>query len=107
MKQAKNRFGGWAYYIVLLVAILTLGTFLAGCSTSEEMPGDSGEAIAEVVLEPTAAPATPTNEPEPTDEVVEPPAEPDRCLDCHTNKDRLINTADPEEEVISENEGKG
>ncbi len=31
----------------------------------------------------------------------------DNCLDCHTNKDLLIQTADPEEEVISENEGEG
>jgi hypothetical protein len=29
------------------------------------------------------------------------------CLDCHINKELLIDTADPEEEVISENEGEG
>jgi PBP1b-binding outer membrane lipoprotein LpoB len=29
------------------------------------------------------------------------------CLDCHTDKVRLIDTARPEEEVIKESEGPG
>ena len=31
----------------------------------------------------------------------------DGCTSCHSDKDRLIDTAAPEEEVISENEGEG
>lgn len=31
----------------------------------------------------------------------------DYCLECHTDKDRLIDTARPEEEVISESKGEG
>ncbi len=48
----------------------------------------------------------PTSTPVDTEESVEPlPA--DTCVDCHTDKDLLIQTADPEEEVINENEGEG
>jgi PBP1b-binding outer membrane lipoprotein LpoB len=31
----------------------------------------------------------------------------DYCTDCHTNKQKLIDTAKPEEEVINENQGEG
>ncbi len=34
-------------------------------------------------------------------------AEPDYCLDCHADKEQLIDTADPVVEVVSENEGAG
>lgn len=112
MKQVKNRFSAWGYALILVSAILALGSLLVGCGSPEPLPGGEGEgeAIAEVVLEPTAAPATPVDEPtdtpEPVADIVDPlPA--DECLDCHTDKDMLIDTADPEEEVISENEGEG
>ncbi len=36
-----------------------------------------------------------------------PTAEANDCLDCHSDKERLIETAKPEEEVVSENEGTG
>ena len=31
----------------------------------------------------------------------------DNCVACHTDKDALIDTAKPQEEVVSENEGEG
>lgn len=62
----------------------------------------------------TPAPATPTDEPveeesATVEEVatVSEPVEVNNCLACHTDKDRLIDTAKPEEVVISENEGEG
>ncbi|MFN2104282.1 MAG: hypothetical protein ACK2UR_08295 [Candidatus Promineifilaceae bacterium] len=109
MKQAKNQFGNLLLIVVLLLTLLALASFLAACG-SEESPGDSGEAIAEAVLEPTAAPATPTDESTSTTETVAEvvdPAGPDACMDCHSDKDMLIDTADPVEEVVSENEGEG
>lgn len=42
-------------------------------------------------------------------QVVEPAAEPqqDNCVDCHTDKNQLIDTAKPEEVVEEESEGAG
>ena len=34
-------------------------------------------------------------------------SEPDECLECHTDKDRLIKTADPVEDLESESSGEG
>ena len=31
----------------------------------------------------------------------------DYCTDCHTDKQKLIDTAKPEEEVVNENKGEG
>jgi hypothetical protein len=86
-------------FILLATAVL-----LIGCGGRAE-----GNDIAmQPELEPTAAALpTPTGETAvlPTAEAEEP--EPDECLVCHTDKDQLIKTADPVEEVISENEGEG
>lgn len=43
------------------------------------------------------------------DEIQEIAAEPetDECVECHTDKDRLIQTADPVEEVETESSGEG
>ena len=55
---------------------------------------------------PTAAPTAPTAPPV---AVVQPTATAsvDYCLQCHTDKDQLIQTAKPEEEAIIESEGTG
>jgi hypothetical protein len=92
--------------ISLLVSLLLLvGTLLfAGCQTAESDAVDEVAKMEPVLLE-TATAVSPTEEP-----LADSAAEPvpvDNCLDCHTNKDLLIQTADPEEEVISENEGEG
>ncbi|MBT3336566.1 MAG: hypothetical protein HN855_01155 [Anaerolineae bacterium] len=82
-----------------LLFTLLLFIFFAGCSptiTEQETPVQ--EPIEEATLVPTLPPPpTPTSEPE----IVS------YCLDCHTDKERLISTAKPEEEIISENKGEG
>ena len=65
----------------------------------------------------TAAPEATTENDDPTGETVSideklasvapKPDSVDYCVECHSDKDQLINTAAPEEEVISENEGEG
>jgi len=92
--------------ISLLVSLLFLtGTaLLAGCQTAES---DTVEVVAnpEPELMETATAVSPPEES--TAELTAESVSVDNCLGCHTNKDLLIQTADPEEEVISENEGEG
>ena len=88
--------------LVLFLAVLPV----VGCQTAEE---EAEAEVAAVEVEPVVeATAVPT--PVPTEEVETVATEPepvDYCLDCHIDKDMLIDTADPEEEVISESEGEG
>ena len=77
----------------LLLTMLILG--LSGCAGATPIPEE------------------PTDEP--TGEIVPDPApvsvdfavEVNYCLDCHADKERLIETAKPVEVVVSENEGAG
>jgi hypothetical protein len=54
--------------------------------------------------EPTAEPG---EAPETSPEASAPENGQDYCLECHTDQQMLIDTAKPEEEVASENEGEG
>ncbi len=90
-------------FSVLTLLILSLGLTGCGSNAPEEQPsaaiiGEPAVAMAmeevvldEVVVETAVTPETPIDE----------------CLACHIDKEMLIATADPEEEVISENEGEG
>lgn len=105
MKQAKFPLEMIGFLVGLLFMVGMVA--LAGCQSADSDSADEIVQVADVepVLVETATAVTPTDEPtiEPTEE----PVPVDNCLDCHTNKDLLIQTADPEEEVISENEGEG
>lgn len=88
--------------ILLLLGLL----WLAGCGEQQPQTGAAPTAevahVDEEALTPAPSkaailPEQPTAESESVDE----------CLRCHTDKEMLIRTASPEEEVISENEGEG
>lgn len=81
---------------ILLPVILTmLFMSLAGCAGTPETPEPHHEEEPEEVA------------PAPKSDAVMDAVEPDHCLDCHTDKERLIETAKPEEVVVSESEGAG
>jgi mono/diheme cytochrome c family protein len=92
--------------------MLSIGMLLAACGPASVADQASppaptaGAAVATILptIAPTNTPppATPTDMPAPTDVPVV-----DQCIECHTDKDELIDTADPVLEVVSENEGEG
>jgi outer membrane biosynthesis protein TonB len=93
--------------MLLLAAFMMIGCDSPSAATVEDVE----LAVAEVeATEMAAEEAAVVDE---VDEVTEetavtPTVEPvDECLSCHIDKEMLIATADPEEEVISENEGEG
>ncbi|KAA3656534.1 MAG: hypothetical protein DWQ04_30810 [Chloroflexi bacterium] len=97
----------WTIFILLSLALLL--TVLIGCGPDAAPEEDEQEAsaalgvevaMAEEIVEETAVPTS-------TPAVITETVAVDYCLDCHVNKEMLIDTADPEEEVISENEGAG
>ncbi len=62
--------------------------------------------VAQVTVQSTSTEAqAPTETPEQTETVAV--AQVDQCIECHTDKDQLIDTAAPEEEVVEESEGAG
>jgi hypothetical protein len=76
----------------------------AGMEGVEDVPTVISETTDDAVLEATEASDEPTQEEE-TVAVAE-EAE-NYCIDCHTSQQSLIDTAKPEDEVVSENEGEG
>lgn len=103
--------------ILLLMAVM-------GCSPgqpTEEVVTEIPEETELATLPPTVAPTAtdeiqesvdePTDEPEQTEDTSSEDAmstdQDGACVECHTDKAMLIDTADPVEEVESENEGAG
>ncbi|MFZ6017999.1 MAG: hypothetical protein ACOYXO_00190 [Chloroflexota bacterium] len=75
-------------WLVMLTGLIIL---LTGCARATQSV-------------PTATLPLPTQPPVPT-ATAQPQV--NYCVECHTDKDHLIQTAKPEEEVISESEGAG
>lgn len=87
-----------------------IGVFLiAGCKAESKTAIRPGAGAPQTQTTVTDASALEAAEPLPAEiEVVnEAEEEVDACLDCHSDKERLIATADPEEEVVEESEGEG
>lgn len=82
--------GKMRIWLVLLAGMLIL---LAGCARTPQPT-------------PTATSQSPTQPVDPTATVTSQP-QVNYCVECHTDKDSLIRTAKPEEEVVEESEGAG
>ena len=110
-------------YLVGMVAIL-FSCFLASNPNALNIPRDPTKVVEAPQTEAPTKTAVPVTEVaqaavEPAGEETEAPTEApaetevavadqvDQCIECHTDKDLLIDTADPEEEVVEESEGAG
>ena len=95
--------------IIIIFALLFIVLVITGCTSREPAPFINQSAVEPALVEVEATEeAAVVNEAEAV--VVETAVTPepiDECLACHIDKEMLIATADPEEEVISENEGEG
>jgi hypothetical protein len=90
---------------LLLSISWAIGFSLMACSSPVLTEGDQLDSLQQqIVTSDTTTPA-----PDIDDEVQELSADPetDECLECHTDKDRLIQSSDPIEEVESEDSGEG
>lgn len=91
---------------ILLSLLLVLATAVLFSSCNSSAEPESVVAM-QTGLEPTAVIPTPTEETAVAPATDAAPLPTDECLLCHINKNELIRTADPVEEVVSENEGEG
>lgn len=107
-------------YLVGMIAIL-IGCVLAGMpqgglfpsapqasevAQQPAKPADTAAPVAQITAEPTEeASVAPTEAPVETEVAVEETV--DQCVECHTDRDQLIDTAAPEVEVEEESEGAG
>jgi predicted small lipoprotein YifL len=89
-----------------VMALLALSLVLTGCGNDAPVEQAAEPVVAEPAL---ALEEDAVLEEAVVETAVTPTEEPitDECLACHIDKELLIDTADPIEEVVSENEGEG
>lgn len=76
-------------------------------ASQPERPTETAvEAVAQITVESTVVETEAPTE-APTQTEATPTEIVDQCIECHTDKDQLIDTAAPEEEVVEESEGAG
>lgn len=74
-------------------------------SSPTESASDEPQTTATEISEDPTPETSPTETP--TEIAVITPEPADECLECHQDKQRLIDTAKPEEEQVSESSGEG
>ena len=90
---------------LLLSLSWAIGFFLMACSSQELAEGNQLNTRQQAT--PTVDSTTPTPEIDDEDQELSAEPETDECLECHTDKDRLVQSSDPIEEVESEDSGEG
>lgn len=90
------------------LAITVVALAISACAAAET-PAPTATQAAVAAAESTATTA-PTNTTAPSPTAANTPTEApvvDACVECHTDKDQLIDTAAPQEVVVEESEGAG
>lgn len=90
--------------VVLLDLLLITSLFVAASCTNRDKGISLADSVAEISIEPTIEP---TEGPPPTEPPTPEPDDVDHCVSCHSDKQRLIDTADPETEPEAESSGEG
>lgn len=107
---------------LLFTLLLTL-CFVTGCSQATKISDTAQESINTVEIQTNTVTSTGVLESTPTITVIAEtvetitdatateetatPKKPDYCSECHMDKQMLIDTAKPQEEIVVENEGEG
>jgi len=92
-----QRFQQWIYPLTIMMLMVSACAPLQTSNLAITM-------LDQKVDQANTAPGSPTPESDKSTE--QPESEPNDCLNCHSDKDLLIETADPVEE-IAESESKG
>ena len=100
----RNTVHGRVLSISLRVGFLLLVFLMAGCAKPTTATNEVQPTPSENPAPTEMDPITPT---EPITEVQTEEAADSNCISCHVDKDQLINTADPIEEIESESSGEG
>jgi PBP1b-binding outer membrane lipoprotein LpoB len=112
----KKRFPQLGIILMLFIVVTGCGPSQATEELAPEVPVETEQPTVPPTLEVTATAAIdePTQEAEETENTEDNETEDvasveqnSACVECHTNQAMLIDTADPVEEVESENEGAG
>jgi hypothetical protein len=90
--------------IVLLGLLVSISLFVGTSCTSRDTGISLADSVDEISIEPTIEP---TEEPPPTEAPTPKPDDVDHCISCHSDKQLLIETADPEAEPEAESSGEG
>jgi len=88
----------WLSLIILVPALLLVACQGEVATIPEGEVFASVDALPQSETNPIAAAPTPTSQT---------PPEPNECLNCHADKQRLIDTVEPEEDVESQSSGVG
>jgi hypothetical protein len=94
-----NRLAKSLNFILIIIGV---GLFLIPACQQNSQAGDQYLSKPKPLVS-----ATEELQGEPKSDLLEEPDSSNECLACHIDKQQLIDTADPEEEHITENEGQG
>ena len=99
--------GNTHHITIKVLFVLSVFFLIAACQSQAENTGPLDSEPATTPTVQAVAESESMDEETSTEDPVAEVQSPDECILCHTDKQMLIDTAKPEEEVVEENEGAG